>query len=85
MNIYGIVFLPSTLMIHNLYYFQFSDEVQEMRKQLNDAQAEKQEVDFITSKADSVDRTIIDALKREGEEQKEKVKYITLQKNIVKT
>ena len=51
-----------------------------MRKKLNDAQAEKQEVDFITSKADSVDRTIIDALKREGEEQKEKVKSIDLQK-----
>ena len=49
-----------------------------MRKKLNDAQAEKQEVDFITSKADSVDRTIIDALKREGEEQKEKVKSIDL-------
>ena len=55
-----------------------------MRKKLSDAQAEKQEVDFITSKADSVDRTIIEALKREGEEQKEKVKSITLQKSIVK-
>ena len=55
-----------------------------MRKKLSDAQAEKQEVDFITSKADSVDRTIIEALKREGEEQKEKVKSVTLQKSIVK-
>ena len=49
-----------------------------MRKKLNDAEAEKQEVDLITRKADSVDRTIIEALKREGEEQKEKVKSITL-------
>ena len=55
-----------------------------MRKKLSDAQAEKQEVDFITSKADSVDRTIIEALKREGEEQKERVKSITLPKSIVK-
>ena len=64
--------------IHNVCHFEFSDELQEMRKKLNDAEAEKQEVDLITRKADSVDRTIIEALKREGEEQKEKVKSITL-------
>ena len=70
--------LASLWWIHNVCHFEFSDELQGMRKKLNDAEAEKQEVDLITRKADSVDRTIIEALKREGEEQKEKVKSITL-------
>ena len=72
------IFSYSLWWIHNVCHFEFSDELQEMRKKLNDAEAEKQEVDLITRKADSVDRTIIEALKREGEEQKEKVKSITL-------
>ena len=44
-----------------------------MKQKLNEVQSEKAETDFVLSKADSVDRTIIEALKREGEEQKEKV------------
>ena len=44
-----------------------------MRQKLNEAQSEKAEANFVLSKSDTVDRTIIEALKRDGEEQKEKV------------
>lgn len=47
-----------------------------MKQKLDEALAEKAEIDLVNSKADSVDRTIIEALKREGEEQKEKVQIL---------
>ena len=52
------------------------DENQAMKQKLDEALAEKAEIDLVNSKADSVDRTIIEALKREGEEQKEKVQIL---------
>ena len=52
------------------------DENQAMKHKLDEALAEKAEIDLVNSKADSVDRTIIEALKREGEEQKEKVQIL---------
>ena len=59
------------------------DQIQTIQDELDKAQAAKSEANFAIDNSDSVDKSIIQALKNEGEDQKQTVENIEL--NISKS
>ena len=54
------------------------DQIQAIQDELDKAQAAKSEANFAIDNSDSVDKSIIQALKNEGEDQKQTVENIGL-------
>ena len=54
------------------------DQIQAIQDELDKAQAAKSEANFAIDNSDSVDKSIIQALKNEGEDQKQTVENIQL-------
>ena len=54
------------------------DQIQTIQDELNKAQSAKSEANFAIDNSDSVDKSIIQALKNEGEDQKQTVENIEL-------
>ena len=59
------------------------DQIQTIQDELDKAQSAKSEANFAIDNSDSVDKSIIQALKNEGEDQKQTVENIEL--NISKS
>ena len=59
------------------------DQIQAIQDELDKAQAAKSEANFAIDNSDSVDKSIIQALRNEGEDQKQTVENIEL--NISKS
>ena len=56
-----------------LLIFFLVDEIKLIQESLKEAQSENSETKILLNNSDSVDRTVIEALRYEGQEQKQKV------------